>query len=919
MGKASAIQRNKFCYFYLMFLFNALIIYPLQSDAAPEDCYLSQSKIVYSQIMWPVLDYQVGLSNLFTDIDGDLFREDTPGSGSYYQHIMHFGYGSNGKRGIQKRGIIDETPLDYYKRVVDAALSVGAKTIIVSCYGGGGTRDHGGWWHVENRNLVDNWPWANGCEGNIMPDDELLGGLEALQAGIQYAHNHGVAVVVFGWANLLYDYVIDVNKDFNYFERNENFNPLETWLYKPDINPEADIKSIVPTNAGEYFRVWAREGCPDNCHDAEYWVKKEKILDALSASVNYSSIVYQDLERNLFQYLFSPHDEKGLDLDGIVQDSFFYNPHREGATSEEAFNNASLLGKSIIVARNDAGETIRFDTVDITKGKHHTGYAKIMAIQMEEMRTHYGKNSFTKGDEKIYLLEGYYQTDDYKYFINHWNEFMSGAPYPFQNYYPMPNGILDTIFTKSELKKNIQGRGWYYPITAPTWGRLKQLLAHADHNHYKNILYLYGSHHSNHLGSIDLQDAGFGGHWKWTWNKDENRPFNIADVRKWLADQDWDKQQKKCDHPCDWIPEDQTNPTCDGRWVDCANTTTFIDIPKRAPMASLKVIAMHYIRQQAMANGYDVETLTVPGHNTPYLHPLSEEVLNKFVNQQGTSITGQVWPGYPPGHRCGIPANGLISDWPLPYWGYASCNQFVYQNCPNDSFPETFFGYQDFGGDWTLAKPETRADFDIVCNAYLAFLDQNPDLSIPASAYWKNVDFDDDGVGDIADNCPYHANLVQEDTDNDGSGNVCDNCPNNKNSMQEDGDGDGAGDVCDNCGYRPNGSALGTCIQMTGKMRIGVGSTCTLQGDCLSDQICDMVQGDLDSNGIGDACECYADFDDNAKVDLADVLQMKREFPSFSCATDNCQTDANNDGKVDISDFVILRAQFLSRNCPLSP
>ena len=39
--------------------------------------------------------------------------------------------------------------------------------------------------------------------------------------------------------------------------------------------------------------------------------------------------------------------------------------------------------------------------------------------------------------------------------------------------------------------------------------------------------------------------------------------------------------------------------------------------------------------------------------------------------------------------------------------------------------------------------------------------------------------------------------MNQEDADDDGDGDVCDNCPNTCNSQQLDADSDGIGDVCD--------------------------------------------------------------------------------------------------------------------------
>ena len=65
--------------------------------------------------------------------------------------------------------------------------------------------------------------------------------------------------------------------------------------------------------------------------------------------------------------------------------------------------------------------------------------------------------------------------------------------------------------------------------------------------------------------------------------------------------------------------------------------------------------------------------------------------------------------------------------------------------------------------------------------------------------YEEVPDGDNDGIPDVADNCPTTVNSDQLDTDGDGIGDACDNCPNNANHDQKDTDGDGVADACDNC------------------------------------------------------------------------------------------------------------------------
>ncbi len=83
---------------------------------------------------------------------------------------------------------------------------------------------------------------------------------------------------------------------------------------------------------------------------------------------------------------------------------------------------------------------------------------------------------------------------------------------------------------------------------------------------------------------------------------------------------------------------------------------------------------------------------------------------------------------------------------------------------------------------------------------------------------------DEDGVCDLADNCPTVFNPNQEDADSDGLGDACDNCPQRRNRGQEDEDDDGIGDACD-----PN-----SCVPVLGGAEIecnGVDDDCDGQID----------------------------------------------------------------------------------------
>ena len=58
-------------------------------------------------------------------------------------------------------------------------------------------------------------------------------------------------------------------------------------------------------------------------------------------------------------------------------------------------------------------------------------------------------------------------------------------------------------------------------------------------------------------------------------------------------------------------------------------------------------------------------------------------------------------------------------------------------------------------------------------------------------------DYDDDGVHNNVDNCPYVPNPAQQDADGDGVGDACDNCQFEPNPGQEDSNDNGIGDACE--------------------------------------------------------------------------------------------------------------------------
>ncbi|NOZ86983.1 MAG: thrombospondin [Deltaproteobacteria bacterium] len=147
-------------------------------------------------------------------------------------------------------------------------------------------------------------------------------------------------------------------------------------------------------------------------------------------------------------------------------------------------------------------------------------------------------------------------------------------------------------------------------------------------------------------------------------------------------------------------------------------------------------------------------------------------------------------------------------------------------------------------------------------------------------------DYDDDGLEDDFDNCPFVPNRAQADRDGDGVGDACDNCVNSANEIQKDADGDGIGDACD------------TDIDGDGKIN--------------EDDNCPRVrnpsQADTDGDLVGDACDPDIDGDgwENTQDNCPFVKNPNQDSSDPGHFGDACLKDKDRDGVQDFAD-----------NCPL--
>lgn len=175
-----------------------------------------------------------------------------------------------------------------------------------------------------------------------------------------------------------------------------------------------------------------------------------------------------------------------------------------------------------------------------------------------------------------------------------------------------------------------------------------------------------------------------------------------------------------------------------------------------------------------------------------------------------------------------------------------------------------------------------------------------------------NSDFDEDGVINSEDNCPFDSNETQGDSDQDGEGDICDANKEMDNRNQIDVDYDGVGQSSDNCLYIRNAKQID-------KNQNGIGDLCedsdhdtiiNYFDNCVD--VANYKQIDVNEDGRGDVCEGDYDGDgveqivDNCKS-IANPEQIDTDEDGLGDKCDNClqkknpnQVDKNQNGVGDL-------------------
>jgi len=180
-------------------------------------------------------------------------------------------------------------------------------------------------------------------------------------------------------------------------------------------------------------------------------------------------------------------------------------------------------------------------------------------------------------------------------------------------------------------------------------------------------------------------------------------------------------------------------------------------------------------------------------------------------------------------------------------------------------------------------------------------------------SYQYADDYDEDGIEDNFDTCPWDSNPDQSDRDADGWGDACDTCLTSWNPNQYDRDADGVGDSCDedldgdsvnntddNCSGLPNPSQIDTDLD-------GLGDVCDTDDD--NDGVDDIMDECplLHRRDYRRNMKCANDMDNDYNYDHVDncvsVPNTYQEDHDRDGIGDACDHDRNGNGIQDTAEW----------------